>query len=227
MSTEKTYFDKIAEYGQLIVISGPNGVGKNTVIRQYLSEHPIACRSISVTTREPRPGEEDGKDYFFISVKEFDQLVRSQALLEHVYIDNNGYGTPRKAVEENRKEGRNVILNVDVMGAMKIRALCPAATLIFMIPPSWAELERRVRESTSLTDQEIKEYLECAEEDILCASQYDYVLINDEVDKTVRRMGQIIHGNRYSRNNMKSFLESYIQSELKPHSEFADAILSM
>ena len=80
-------------------------MGKNTVIRQYLSEHPIACRSISVTTREPRPGEEDGKDYFFISVKEFDQLVRSQALLEHVYIDNNGYGTPRKAVEENRKEG--------------------------------------------------------------------------------------------------------------------------
>ena len=80
---------------------------------------------------------------------------------------------------------------------MKIRALCPDATLIFMVPPSWAELERRVRASTSLTDQEIKEYLECAEEDILCASQYDYVLINDEVDKTVRRMGQIIHGNRY------------------------------
>ena len=227
MSTEKSYFDKIAEYGQLIVISGPNGVGKNTVIRQYLSEHPNACRSISVTTREPRPGEVDGKDYFFISVNEFDQLVRSQQLLEHVYHNNNGYGTPRKAVENNRQEGRNVILYVDVMGAMKVRALCPDATLIFIIPPSWEELERRVRASTSLSDQEIKEYLECAEEDILCAGQYDYVLINDEVDKTVRRLGQIIHGNRYSRNSMKGFLESYIQSELKPNSEFANAILSL
>ncbi|HIY22078.1 MAG TPA: guanylate kinase [Candidatus Flavonifractor merdigallinarum] len=227
MSMEKSYFDRIAEYGQLVVISGPNGVGKNTVIRQYLQEHPNACRSISVTTREPRPGEEEGKDYFFISVNEFDQLVRSKALLEHVYRDNVGYGTPRQAVENNRKEGHNVILNVDVTGAMKIRALCPDATLIFIIPPSWEELEKRVRASTNLSDEAIKEYLECAEEDILCAGQYDYILINDEVDKTVRRLGQIIHGNRYSRTSMQAFLESYIESEFKPHSDFADEILSM
>ena len=227
MSMEKSYFERIAEHGQLVVISGPNGVGKNTVIRQYLQEHPNACRSISVTTREPRPGEVEGKDYFFISVNEFDQLVRSKALLEHVYHNNVGYGTPKQAVENNRKEGHNVILNVDVTGAMKIRALCPDATLIFIIPPSWEELEKRVRASTNLSDEAIKEYLECAEEDILCAGQYDYILINDEVDKTVRRLGQIIHGNRYSRVSMQAFLESYIESEFKPHSDFADEILSM
>lgn len=227
MSMEKSYFDRIAEYGQLIVISGPNGVGKNTVIRQYLEKHPNARESISVTTREPRPGEEEGKDYFFISLKEFDQLVRSNALLEFVYHDNIGHGTPKQAVENNRKEGHNVILNVDVMGAMKVRALCPDATLIFIVPPSWEELEKRVRASTKLTDDQIKDYLECAQEDILCAGQYDYVLVNDEVDKTVRRLDQIIHGNRYSRNSMKGFLESYIESEFKPQSAFADEILSM
>lgn len=227
MSAEKKYFDKIAEKGQLIVISGPNGVGKRTVINEYMKEHPNAIKVTSVTTRSPHAHEEDGKDYYFLSHLEFDRMVRSQQMLEFAYYNRNGYGTPRKAVEEAREAGRNVILNVDVTGAMKVRALCPDATLIFIMPPTWDELETRIKNRNTENPDVIADRLLIAQEEILCAAQYDYILINDTVEKTVRRLGQIIHGNRYSKNSMKAFLESYIESELMPHSDMADEVLSL
>ncbi|WP_373209397.1 guanylate kinase [Allofournierella massiliensis] len=227
MSVEKSYFDKIAEYGQLVIISGPSGVGKSTVITNYIAEHPNACKCVSVTTRPPRADEEDGEDHYFVTHQEFEQLIRSQQLLEYVYRGQNGYGTPKNAVEKLRRAGRNVILDVDVVGATKIRTLCPDATLIFIMPPSWEELERRLRADSTKTEENIRNELETAQEEVLCAGQYDYILINDTVEKTVRRLGQIIHGNRYSRNSMRTFLESYIESELTPQSDLADEILSI
>lgn len=225
MNTDREYFDKIAERGQLIVISGPSGVGKRTVIQEYMKKHPNACESISVTTRSQRPDEEDGKDYYFISHLEFDRMVRTQQLLEYRYLKRNGYGTPREAVEEARNAGRNIILTVDVTGAMKIRALCPDATLIFILPPTWEDLEERLRAEEAGTEEQIQDKLLIAQEEVLCAQQYDYILINDTVEKTVRRMGQIIHGNRYSRNSMKTFMESYVESEI--HSDLVDEIRSL
>lgn len=225
MNTDKKYFEKIAEHGQLIVISGPSGVGKRTVITEYMKEHPNACSCTSVTTRAQRPGEEDGKDYYFLSHLEFDRMVRTQQLLEYRYYNRNGYGTPRKAVEDARNAGRNIILNVDVTGAMKIRALCPDATLIFILPPTWADLEERIRKAYPGNEDLIQEKLLIAQEEILCAQQYDYILINDTVENTVRRMGQIIHGNRYSKNSMQTFMESFLESEI--HSELADEIRSL
>lgn len=224
MSERKEYFDKIAEKGQLIIISGPSGVGKRTAIKQYLCEHPNAVKCVSMTTREPHEGEVDGKDYFFVSHLEFERAARSNQLLEHSYYNRNGYGTPRKTIEDARNAGKNVILVADIIGAMKIRVLCPDATLIFLMPPSWDELERRLYERHTESDEVIKERLDYAREEILGAAQYDYILVDDTVENTVRRLGQIIHGNRYSRNSMKAFLESYIESELKAYPQLAEEI---
>ena len=221
---QKEYYNKVAEYGQLIIVSGPSGVGKKTIIKEYLKDHPNAIRCTSITTRPQRPDEVDGVDYYFVSHEEFDRLVRSNQMLEWGYYRRNGYGTIRNAVEQLREKGHNVILDIDVVGAMKVRTICPDSTLVFLIPPTWEDLEYRIHQSKYLGEEEIAERMEIAKE-VLCADQYDYILINDTVEDTVRRLAQIIHGNRYSRNSMKSFLKSYIESEIK--SELVDMIRSL
>ena len=225
MGKDKEYFEKIAEYGQLIVISGPSGVGKRTIIKEYMKQPESAVKCVSVTTRAQKPEEVDGREHYFVSQFEFERMVRSQQLLEYEYYNRNGYGTPRKAVEEQRKQGKNVIVIADVTGAMRIRARCPEATLIFILSPTWEALETRIRERHAGNDEKIEELLSIAQEEILCAEQYDYILINDSVEKTVRRLGQIIHGNRYSKNSMKTFMQSYIKSEIQ--SDLVDEILSL
>ncbi|MBR4972398.1 MAG: guanylate kinase [Oscillospiraceae bacterium] len=222
---QKEYFNKVAEYGQLIVVSGPSGVGKKTIIKEYLKDHPNAIRCTSITTRPQRPDEVDGVDYYFVSHEEFDQLIRSNQMLEFGYYRRNGYGTIRNAVEQLRQQGRNVILDIDVVGAMKVRTICPDATLVFLIPPTWEELETRIHNSKFIPESEIAERLEIAKEEIVCAEQYDYILINDTIDDTVHHLAEIIHGNRYSKNSMKSFLKSYIESEI--NSELVDVIRAL
>lgn len=216
----KNYFNMIAHKGQLIIVSGPSGVGKRTVLKQYLSEHPNACTSVSATTRDPRPDEVDGKDYFFLSRIEFERLIHTRQMLEYSNYNRHSYGTPKKAVEDERNAGHNVILDIDVVGAMQVRALCPDATLIFILPPSWEELERRLRNRNTEDEKTIQERLEIAKEEIACAFQYDYIIINDTIEKAVNRFSQIVHGNRYSRNSMKDFLESYIEEEIKPLTDY-------
>ena len=222
---QKEYFNKVAEYGQLIVVSGPSGVGKKTIIKEYLKDHPNAVRCTSVTTRPQRPDEVDGVDYYFVSHEEFDQLVRSNQMMEFGYYRRNGYGTIRNAVVQLREKGRNVILDLDVVGAMKVRTIFPDATLVFLVPPTWEDLEERIHNSKFIPEDEIAERLEIAKEEVLCAEQYDYILINDTVEATVRRLAQIIHGNRYSRSSMKSFLKGFIESEID--SELVDMIRSL
>ena len=210
---KKEYLDKIAEYGQLIVVSGPSGVGNKTVLREYLQDHERACVSVSVTTRRQRKHEIDGKDYWFVSVPEFERMVRMGEMLEYTYVNGNAYGTTKKSVEEARARGKNVILDVDTIGAMKIRALCPDATLIYILPPSWDELKSRLSSTGIYTEEEVNALM-------------DYILVNDTISNTLSRFAQIIHSNRYSRNCMKEFLDSYIDGEVKPHVQsYKEALL--
>lgn len=210
---EKDYFKTIGAYGQLIVISGPAGVGKRTLVKEYLKQHPVAIKCPTVTTREPREGEVEGEVHFFISNKEFDQLVRTKELVDYSYYNRVGYGTTKHVINEARAKGRNVILIEDAVGAMRVKAAYPDATLITFLTPTWEELEERIRERAS-NEEELEDRLQRAQEQILCADQFDYVLVNDTVENSVRRLGQIIHGNRYSKNMMKEFVNGYIQSEL-------------
>ena len=223
---KKEYLDKIAEYGQLIVVSGPSGVGNKTVLREYLQDHEQVCVSVSVTTRRQRKHEIDGKDYWFVSVPEFERMVRMGEMLEYTYVNGNAYGTTKKSVEEARARGKNVILDVDTIGAMKILALCPDATLIYILPPSWDELKSRLSSTGIYTEEEVNALMEIAEEEISCANSYDYILVNDTISNTLSRFAQIIHSNRYSRNCMKEFLDSYIDGEVKPHVQsYKEALL--
>ena len=212
---EKSYLKRIAERGQLIVISGASGVGKRTVVKEYIKKHPKAIRCVTVTTRPMRPGEVDGEEHWFITNQEFEVMIRTNQLYEHSYYNMYGYGTTRAAVEQARAAGRNVILIEDATGAMRVRALCPDATLIFIVSPTWAELEQRIRDRhAGESEEEIQEFIGSAQEEILCAGQYDYILVNDTVEKTVDRLGQIIHGNRYRAVSMKGFIDDYIESEI-------------
>ena len=223
MAEAKKYLNRIAERGQLIVVSGASGVGKRTIIKEYLKSHPKAIRCVSVTTRPMQPGEVDGEEHWFITNQEFERMIRTNQLFEYSYYNRVGYGTARAAVTQARDSGRNVILIEDVAGAMRVRALCPDATLIFLLTPTWEELEKRIRlRHQDKEEDEIQEFISSAQEEILCAGQYDYILVNDTITKTVNRFAQIIHGNRYRAVSMSGFLESYIESEIT--SKMADEL---
>ena len=211
---KKEYLDKIAEYGQLIVVSGPSGVGNKTVLREYLQDHEQACVSVSVTTRRQRKHEIDGKDYWFVSVPEFERMVRMGEMLEYTYVNGNAYGTTKKSVEEARARGKNVILDVDTIGAMKIRALCPDATLIYILPPSWDELKSRLSSTGIYTEEEVNALMEIAEEEISCANSYDYILVNDQVEDCVDRLHQIILSERAKTQRNEEFINT-IQQEAR------------
>ena len=153
-------------------------------------------------------------------------MVRMGEMLEYTYVNGNAYGTTKKSVEEARARGKNVILDVDTIGAMKIRALCPDATLIYILPPSWDELKSRLSSTGIYTEEEVNALMEIAEEEISCANSYDYILVNDTISNTLSHFAQIIHSNRYSRNCMKEFLDSYIDGEVKPHVQsYKEALL--
>ncbi len=225
MEIKKEYLDQIAKRGHLIVISGPTGSGKHTIVREYMKDHANACYCIQATNREPEKDETDGKDYYFLSISEFERMIRTGQMLEYSYTDNVGYGTPKKAVEDARAAGHNVLLIVDPVSAMNIRALVPDAILIFIIPASFEVLRKQLAETGRYTEEEISKNMDMAEEWIACANVFDYILINDEIDKTVRRITQIVHGSRYSRSSMAEFLRTYINSELHAENKVTSGAL--
>ena len=164
--------------GLLIVISGPSASGKGTVNAEVLKNDDFVL-SVSATTRAPRPGEIDGVSYHFITEEAFQALVDANGFLEHAGYADNRYGTPRAFVEENLAAGRNVILEIEVAGAMNIRRLYPEAVLIFLMAPSYEEQERRLRSRGTETEEKILARLEKTKKEIAQAEQYDYVVVNE------------------------------------------------
>lgn len=169
------------------VIAGPTGVGKGTVVSRLRVLHPEVFVSISATTRPPRPGEVDGVHYYFVDDDTFDELVASDGLLEWALVHGSArYGTPRSPVEEAVAAGRVVILEIDIQGARQVRHTYPAAQQIFVAPPSWEELVQRLAgRGTETADQQARR-LETARVEMQAASEFDHVVVNGDVEETVR-----------------------------------------
>jgi guanylate kinase len=184
-----------ASAGRLFVISSPSGGGKTTVVRRLLRLVPGLVRSVSVTTRAPRRGEREGRDYRFISPAEFRRLRRQKALLEWARVHDAYYGTPRAPIEAAMARGRRVILSIDVQGAAKVRrALGKQAALIFLLPPSLESLRQRLVRRRTDAPAVIRRRLAAAKRELACARRYDWRVVNDRLPQTVRDVKSIIVG---------------------------------
>ena len=177
--------------GQMIVLSGPSGVGKSTVIAELMSLRPMYF-SVSYTTRQPRVGELDGVNYNFVSREEFERMIEAGELLEHTQYQGNYYGTSMKILQEKMDAGIDVLLDVEVEGAGNVRKRCPEAVLIFMIPPSFEELSRRLHGRNTDNEQVIQGRLARAREEYKEIPNYDYLVINDKVAHAVAEIESIL-----------------------------------
>jgi len=182
----------MTDRGKLIVISGPSGAGKSTVVFKAIEDRKDVCFSISVTTRAPRPGEQDGREYFFITRERFDEMVAEDRLLEHALYVSNCYGTPRDYVEQKLSEGMNVLLDIEVQGARQVSEKMPEAVKIFIVPPTLEELRRRLEGRQTDSREAIEARLERARQEYAEADFYDYLIVNDDAEKAAQELAAII-----------------------------------
>lgn len=167
--------------GKLIVITGPSGVGKGTIVQSLLQNHPELYLSVSATTRKPRPGEIDGQDYYFLSRAEFEQAIAKQELLEWAEYAGNYYGTPKATVQTQLDLGNWVLLEIEVVGAREIANIFPDALRIFILPPSLAELEQRIRQRGTNSEESIARRIAIAQAEIAASNEFDVVIINQDL----------------------------------------------
>ena len=182
----------MSERGKLIVISGPSGAGKSTVAFKAMEDRGDLCFSTSVTTRKPRPGEVDGREYFFIDRERFAEMVERDELLEHAEYVTNCYGTPRSYVEEKLEAGMNVLLDIEIQGARQIRDKVPDAVKIFIIPPTLEELRRRLEGRGTESAEAIEGRLTRARQEYEEADFYDYIIVNNDIDRAAQELSAII-----------------------------------
>ena len=181
--------------GTLLVVSGFSGAGKGTVIKELLKEHDNYSLSISATTRKPREGEQDGREYFFKTKEEFEDMISRGRFLEHAQYVNNYYGTPRDFVEKNINEGNNVILEIETQGALQVKKMMPEAVMIFVLPPNADTLKERLVGRQTETMEVINKRLSKAAEETGVIDKYDYFVINDEIADCAARINDIVTDN--------------------------------
>jgi guanylate kinase len=188
--------------GILVVVSGFSGVGKGTLMRRLTERYGYYALSISATTRAPREGEEDGREYFFRTREEFEELIAQDRLIEYACYCGNYYGTPRDYVEDQMEQGRDVILEIELQGALKIREKYPDALLLFVMPPDVETLVSRLTSRGTETGEVIRARMDRAVEEAREIEAYDYMIINDDLDESVEEVHRLIDGqhNKISRN---------------------------
>ena len=178
--------------GLLILVSGASGTGKGTVCKKLLSEMPEMYYSISATTRQPRDGETDGVEYFFITVEDFKKKIAEGKFLEYAEVYGNFYGTPLYKIEENLNLGKNVLLEIDTQGALKVMEKIPEGVFIFLLPPSLEELFSRIKNRGTESEETLKRRFNSAKSEIEVGKKYQYAVINDKVDAAVEKIKSII-----------------------------------
>lgn len=199
--------------GQLIVVSGFAGTGKGTLMKLLIEKYDNYMLSVSATTRNPRAGEIDGVHYFFTSKEKFEEMIANNELLEYAQYVDNYYGTPKAFVQKNREAGMNVILEIEIQGALKIKEQFPEAVLIYVLPPSAIELKNRLVNRGTETLEVINKRMNRAREESDGIHKYDYILVNDDLDKCVELMNTIITSAAYTPDRNKEFISS-IQCQL-------------
>lgn len=182
--------------GRLFVVSGPSGVGKDTLLDRLFPRLPGVVRSVSATTRAPRQGEVDGVDYHFLTPEQFEQGIAENAFLEYAQYGAHFYGTPREWVEQRRAQGFDVILKIEVQGALEVRQRVPGAVLVFIEPPSLDELERRLRARGTDSEERVRERLAIAQRELVCIPHYHYLITNDDIEEAVDRLRAVILAER-------------------------------
>lgn len=211
--------DGLQSEGIMLILSSPSGTGKTTISNKLVNKESNLVRSVSVTTRKPRPREIDGKDYHFINEKEFFNLCNAGQMLEHAVVFNNHYGIPREPVENNLARGINVLFSIDWQGAASlIRIMKEKVVSVFILPPSIKELQFRLKKRNCKTpDNEIKNRLDQAYSEIEHCFYYDYVIINYDVDDSVQKIRQILYSEKMKvkrKTNLKSLLHNMSQEIL-------------
>jgi len=198
------------EEGLLIVISAPSGTGKTTLCHMLLKELPNAVFSVSFTTREPREGEVNGRDYWFVSKEEFERRIREGDFLEWAQVYGYYYGTSKGQVLKALKEGKDVILDIDTQGALQVKERFPEAVLIFILPPSLKELERRLRKRGTDPEDVIEKRLKLAREEIKKAKFYDYIVVNDKLEVAYSKLKSIITSEKCRKERFLKQAEVFI-----------------
>lgn len=197
--------------GTLFIVSGPSGCGKGTVLAEILKQDNVYY-SVSATTRSPRPGEVDGVNYHFLTKDEFEKLIENGGVLEYANYCGNYYGTPKKPVEDMLAEGKNVILEIEVQGALKVMEKCPEAVSVFILPPSLKELRRRLHKRGTETEEVIEKRIGEAAGEIRKAANYDYVMINGELETAVSDLLSIINSQKLKRENSEYLIDEVLKN---------------
>ena len=199
--------------GIIIVVSGFSGAGKGTLMKALTGKYDNYALSVSATTRNPRPGEVNGREYFFVSNEEFEKLIQENGLIEHAGYVDHYYGTPRKFVEDKLSQGIDVILEIEIQGALQIKEQYPDAVLLFVMPPSVTELEKRLRGRGTETEEVILQRLKRAREESVGIEKYDYLVINDDLEQCTERLHNIIEAAHSTPQRNLDFIDT-IREEL-------------